>query len=99
MRSLCFQSRDHVELVEVPAPKPTHGEALIRIEASAICGSELKAPSGSNPGHEAVGIVESIPAGSDFAVAERVGISAVDGCGVCVHCQQGVQIYCPNRVP
>jgi L-iditol 2-dehydrogenase len=99
MRSLCFKSPTDVELVEVPVPDPTADQALVRVEASAICGSELKAPPFTNPGHEAVGIVEHAAAGSDFLKGERVGISAVNGCGVCEHCRRGVQIYCSRREP
>lgn len=94
MRALRFHAPDRVELVEVPKPVPADGEALVRIEASAICGSELHAAPGSNPGHEAAGIVERAPKDSGFALGERVGISAVTGCGVCDHCRRGVQLWC-----
>jgi threonine dehydrogenase-like Zn-dependent dehydrogenase len=99
MRSLSFKSPDDVELVEVPVPEPATGQALVRVEASAICGSELKAPPFTNPGHEAVGIVERAPIESEFVEGERVGISAVAGCGSCEHCRRGVQIYCSRREP
>ncbi len=69
---------------------------MVRIEASAICGSELKAPEGSNPGHEAAGIVEQSPASSAFPDGTRVGISAVTGCGTCRSCSRGVQLHCEH---
>ncbi|ADB50367.1 zinc-dependent alcohol dehydrogenase [Conexibacter woesei] len=94
MRALSFNAPDDVTLVETPTPEPGPGEALVRIEASAICGSELHARPGENPGHEAAGVVEQAPAGSGFAVGERVGISAVTGCGSCSWCRSGVQLYC-----
>src|ERR1700730_16736620 len=99
MRALSFNGPDRVELVELPVPEPDAGEALVRIESSAICGSELKAAAGTNPGHEAAGFVEHAPPASGFRRGERVGISAVVGCGSCDHCQRGVQIYCANRFP
>ena len=94
MRSLLFSGPDSVELIEVPTPRPTAGQALVRVEASAICGSELHSPPGSNPGHEAAGIVEHVPDGTDFRAGQRVGISAVTGCGRCDACRHGIQLHC-----
>ncbi|MFC7584543.1 zinc-binding dehydrogenase [Nonomuraea antimicrobica] len=96
MRTLVFHSPDAVELVTVPTPEPGPGQALVRIEASGICGSELHAADGANPGHEAAGIVESAPDGCGFAIGERVGISAVTGCGDCRFCRRGEQIFCAD---
>ena len=79
-------------------PVPGDGEALVRIEVSALCGSERAAVTGGfaggNAGHEACGIVEWAPAGSGFAVGERVGISAIRGCAVCPPCLAGVETRC-----
>lgn len=94
MRALSYNAPDDVTLVEAPVPEPGPGEALVRIEASAICGSELHAERGANPGHEAAGRIERAPAGSGFEAGERVGISAVTGCGRCDWCRRGIQLYC-----
>jgi L-iditol 2-dehydrogenase len=94
MRALSFQAPDDVALVEAPQSEPGPGEALVRIAASAICGSELHAEPGSNPGHEAAGTVERAPADSGFEPGELVGISAVTGCGECEWCRRGIQLYC-----
>jgi threonine dehydrogenase-like Zn-dependent dehydrogenase len=96
MRALLFNRPDAVELVETPTPEPGDGEALVRIEVSAICGSELKSEPGSNPGHEAAGVVEAAPAGSEYRPGDRVGVSAVTGCGDCEPCRRGVQLHCAN---
>jgi threonine dehydrogenase-like Zn-dependent dehydrogenase len=94
MRALSFTSPEDVELVERPTPAPAAGESLIRVESSAICGSELHSDPGTNPGHEAAGIVEHAPDGSGFRSGERVGLSAVTGCGTCDQCRRGVQLFC-----
>lgn len=96
MRSLVFDGPERVRLTEVEVPEPGPGQALVRIEASAICGSELESPPGSNPGHEAAGVVERIGDGSGDigVVGKRVGLSAVTGCGTCQHCLAGEQVYC-----
>jgi len=95
MRALAFNGPDSLELVQLPTPTPAAGDALVRVEASAICGSELHAGGGGrNLGHEAAGIVEQAPEGSGFARGERVGVAAVTGCGTCEPCRRGVQLHC-----
>lgn len=96
MRAVCFHSPESVELIEVEEPRPAPGDALVRIEVSAICATELHAPPGSNPGHEAAGIIEHAPSDTGFSRGERVGLSAVTGCGQCRHCSRGVQLYCSH---
>jgi threonine dehydrogenase-like Zn-dependent dehydrogenase len=98
MRALRFAGGDVVELVDVAEPRPGEGQALVRIHASAVCGSErgaLAAGHPTNTGHEAAGSVVSAPG---FEPGERVGISAVVGCGVCPSCQAGVEVRCPSPV-
>ena len=96
MRALAFNGPLDVSIEEVQEPQPAEGEALIRIETSAICGSELHAQPGFNPGHEGAGIVEVAPANSGFVEGQRVGLSAVTGCGACERCLLGEQLFCAN---
>jgi L-iditol 2-dehydrogenase len=96
MRSLLFTPPSTARLVETPVPTPREGEALVRVEVSAICGSELHAQPGTNPGHEAAGIIEYVPPGSALRTGQRVGVSAVTGCGRCPECLRGVALYCKN---
>src|SRR5829696_8832376 len=96
MRTLAWNGPLDVSLVEAPIPSPGEGEALVRIETSAICGGELHAEPGLNPGHEAAGIIERAPSGSGFAEGQRVGLSAVTGCGECDACLRGRQLFCRN---
>ena len=96
MRALRLRGAGAVELVEAPVPAPAADEALVRVEVSAICGSELHAAPGTNPGHEAAGIVEHAPRGSGMRAGERVGVSAVTGCGRCEPCRRGVQLHCAD---
>lgn len=96
MRSLVCEGDGRVSVLEVPDPEPKQGEALVRIEASAVCGSErgtLMDGSAGNTGHEACGIVVD-PGPSTFQAGDRVGLSAVVGCGVCDRCVAGQELYC-----
>jgi threonine dehydrogenase-like Zn-dependent dehydrogenase len=100
MRAIKYLGDDRVDLVEVPKPEPRAGEALVRITASAICGSErhnLRRGAPTNSGHEAAGIVEAIPDGLAFQPGDSVGLSAVIGCGVCSNCVRGREVLCRER--
>lgn len=98
-----------VELREAPIPTPAHGEALIKIKASTICGSDIrciyhehlgKGPEGYQgviAGHEPSGqIVATGPGCRRFKVEDRVIVYHISGCGVCNDCRRGYMISCTN---
>jgi threonine dehydrogenase-like Zn-dependent dehydrogenase len=97
---------------ERPKPKVTQEhDAIVRITASSICGSDLHLyhkcfrgmEKGDILGHEGVGIIESLgPAaaeGGELAVGDRVVVSAVIADGACQFCQQGKTSLCDNTNP
>ncbi len=93
---------ERVEVREVAMPSPGPGEVLVRLAVSALCGSELEGyrreRQGANGGHEAAGVVVAVGAGcSHLRPGDRVGISAVQGCGACAHCAQGHYTYCERH--
>lgn len=99
MKVLWQTGREQVELREQPTPAPGPGEVLVRIAASTLCGSELGAYRhervGPNGGHEAAGVVvETGPGCARLRPGDRVGISAVQGCGACAEFRQGRYTYC-----
>jgi len=66
MRGVVFLGNKKMELGEIPDPKLGKGDVLVRVKASALCGSEMETfvpPTGlpwkGNPGHEVMGIVEN----------------------------------------
>lgn len=99
MRTIEFVGGSAVRLVEQSIPIPGRDEVLIRVERSALCGSErsrLIEGGPVNAGHEAAGTVVKSPASAGLEPGQRVGISAVVGCGQCEACRQGVEVWCPN---
>lgn len=103
MRVVWQVGRERLELREAPTPEPGPGEVLVRIAASALCGSELGAyrqeREARNGGHEAAGVVVALGAGcTALRRGDRVGICAVQGCGTCAPCRQGRYTYCERRV-
>jgi S-(hydroxymethyl)glutathione dehydrogenase/alcohol dehydrogenase len=86
-----------VTIEEVDLDPPKAGEALVRVAASGICGSDLHVIDGSLPeplplvlGHEAAGIVEEVgPGVSSLARGDAVVLSIVPFCGLCSACRRG----------
>ncbi len=98
-----------VEMKTVPVPVPGHGEVLIEIKASTICGSDIrciyhehlgKGPEGYQgviAGHEPAGrIVETGPGCRRFKTGDRVIVYHISGCGLCTDCRRGFMISCTS---
>ena len=87
-------------IIDAAPPQPAPGEVIIQTARSAICGSEMKSyrgagKAGGNTGHEAVGTILELGAGvTGLARGQRVGVSAVVGCGGCGECQRGQYTWC-----
>lgn len=95
------QSRAVVE--EQPKPRVKPGEVLVKTVVSALCGSEMHGyhnagyPSG-NMGHEGAGVVVELGEGvAEPGIGQRVGVSAIAGCGHCDYCRNGQYTWCPDR--
>jgi len=95
-----------LEVQDVPAPEIGRGEALIRVEACGICGSELECFKSRSPrrkpplilGHEFCGAVELLNDGdADIEVGQRVVVNSVVSCGRCYPCLRGDRHLCAER--
>lgn len=103
MKAVWQTGPERVELRELPTPTPGPGEVLVRVAASTLCGSELPAyragREGLNSGHEAAGVVVRVgPGCCRLRVGDRVGLSAVQGCGNCADCHAGRYTYCVRHI-
>jgi threonine dehydrogenase-like Zn-dependent dehydrogenase len=98
-----------VELREIPVPSPGPRQVLVRMRASTICGSDLRAiyreHTGSGAegyqgvvaGHEPSGeIVEVGPDCRRFRAGDRVALYHIAGCGLCADCRAGYMISCTS---
>jgi threonine dehydrogenase-like Zn-dependent dehydrogenase len=91
-----------VEVTDVPDPElPGPAGAIVTVERTAICGSDLHlyhdAPTGVGIrlGHEAIGTVAEVgPEVHGISVGQRVLVSGVVGCGVCGPCLAGQPNVC-----
>ncbi len=101
MLGVIFLGNKKMELGEIPDPNVREGDVLIRVKASAICGSEMETfvpprglPWKGNPGHEVMGIIEDPNGSKRFRKGDRIGVSTLQGCENCFWCLQGKQIFC-----
>ena len=98
-----------VEQVEVDVPTPGHGQVLLRMKASSICGSDIRAiyreHLGTGPeayqgviaGHEPCGQVVAVgPGARRLQPGDRVVVYHIAGCGVCEECRAGYMIGCTS---
>src|SRR6202023_1412524 len=98
MRAVTFQYPGVVSVEEHPEPEPTDPEdAVVRIEATGVCGSDLhifhgrvQVEPGFTIGHEYVGtVVAASEAVTRVAVGDRVLGCFQTACGSCFFCRRG----------
>src|ERR1700730_14720952 len=112
MKAWVLGDPDQLKLVDKPVPVPRRAEVLVRIDAVAICATDLEIihygspaliqggmPFNKNftPGHEYMGTVAALGPGVDeYKVGERVTVEIHAGCGQCKRCRQGMYTSCHN---
>ncbi len=94
---LLHQQREPLVLEDVPTPQPKAGELLIRIEACAVCRTDLHVVDGELSEPKLPLIVGHQIAGIDTATGERVGVPWLGWtCGVCKYCTTGRENLCDH---
>jgi alcohol dehydrogenase len=103
MRAVVFKGRGRIAVEEAPKPVPGAGEAVIRITATTICGTDVHIVRGEYPvkpgltlGHEPVGVIDELDPGleKDYVVGQRVIVGAITPCGQCFYCLNGSHSQC-----
>lgn len=104
MKSLVLESPGVVRLAERPPPAVEQpGDALVRVTAAGICGSDLHIVDGRDRGcragtimgHELVGVVDQVgPAVTRFRPGDRVVSPFSVSCGACFFCQRSLPARC-----
>ena len=88
---------------EMPDPRATTGEILIRVHACGVCRTDLQIADGELPlhkrpvvpGHQIVGVVEEPARGARFNAGDRVGVAWLAfACGTCRHCLERRENLC-----
>ena len=112
MKAWVLGGPDELFLRDKPTPVPARAEVLVRIDAVAICATDLEIiHSGSpariqgglpfnknfTPGHEYMGTVVALgPDVDEFEIGQRVSVEIHAGCGQCKRCRQGMYTSCLN---
>ncbi|MFL5062958.1 MAG: zinc-binding dehydrogenase [Xanthobacteraceae bacterium] len=112
MKAWVLGDPGQLTLTEKPVPVPGRAEVLVRIDAVAICATDLEIihhgppaliqggePFNKNftPGHEYMGTVVALGPGVDeYAIGERVTVEIHAGCGQCKRCRDGMYTSCHN---
>jgi len=112
MKAWVLGNPDELTLAKKPVPEPGPAEVLVRIDAIAVCATdieilkhglpaliegELPFNKGFTPGHEDMGTVVKLgPAVDEFALGDRVTVEVHAGCGRCQRCREGMYTSCLN---
>src|SRR5919199_322027 len=109
MKAVVFHGIGNVALDDVPDPSiQDPNDAIVRLTASAICGTDLHFVRGTISGvqdgrilgHEGVGVVEEVGENvRNFRPGDRVVIASTIGCGTCSYCRAGYYSQCDNANP
>lgn len=97
-----------LDITDVELPVPGYGEALVKLETSGVCHTDLHAAHGDwpvkpappfVPGHEGYGTVVALGEGvQDLAVGDKVGNAWLwSACGSCEFCRTGWETLCEGQ--
>lgn len=108
MKAAVVEELGVVRVREVETPPLLPESLLIRVEACAVCGSDLRIFRRGDPraklpriiGHEIAGVVEEVGEQTDgFAEGDRVTVAPGHGCGFCKYCRGGMGNVCIDPRP
>src|SRR5438034_6637022 len=109
MKALCWYGKNDVRVETVPDPTILNPrDAIVKITATAICGSDLHLYDGYIPtmqegdilGHEFMGeVVEVGPGVRSLRPGDRVVVPFTIACGDCFFCERTLWSLCDNSNP
>ena len=105
MIAAILKEPEHLDIEEVEIPVPGNGEILLKVEACAICGTDVKTYRHGHKnivfpritGHEVTGTVAKTGKNvKSVAEGTRVAVAPAIPCGACYYCRKGFQSSCEN---
>jgi L-iditol 2-dehydrogenase len=112
MKAWVLKEPGELVLQDKLVPTPGKAEVLVRIDAVAICATDLDVIAHGppamikgglpfnkdfTPGHEYMGTVAALGPGVDeFRIGQRVTVEIHAGCGQCKRCREGMYTSCHN---
>ncbi len=108
MKAIEYHAPGDIRIGSVPMPQCGDDEIRAKVDACAVCGTDLKTYLHGNPrikaprimGHEFTAIVETVGAEvSDFRKGERIVMATSVSCGECAYCSRGLDNLCLHLSP
>ena len=108
MKAVVYHAPGDIRVETVAVPPCGEDELRVKIDACAVCGTDLKAYLHGNPrikapmvmGHEFTGLIETAGERVEgFSVGERIVMATSVSCGVCRYCKRGWPNLCADLAP
>ena len=108
MLQCSIHGAEDLRIEDVPCPQPGPDQALVKMGAAGICGSDMhyfrdgqigkfKIQEPLIPGHEASGVIASLGANvTGLKEGQRVAINPSHPCGTCSRCREGRENLCDS---
>ncbi|KAJ2804599.1 hypothetical protein H4R20_002439 [Coemansia guatemalensis] len=105
MKAVVFKRPYKVDYEDAERPcNPQPGEAIVRVHACGLCGSDLHPYRGTEAGlqagtvcgHEFAGVVEEVGSGVQLSPGDRVAASFTTACGNCWYCAHSISSRCDH---
>ena len=108
MKAVVYHAPGDIRVETVAVPPCGEDELRVKIDACAVCGTDLKTYLHGNPrikapmvmGHEFTGLIETAGERVEgFSVGERIVMATSVSCGVCCYCKRGWPNLCADLAP
>ena len=109
MQAVVYHAPGDIRVEEISKPMCGSGELLVKVDACAVCGTDLKSKQHGNPrikaplvmGHEFTGIVEEVASDAlgDFVPGDRIVMATTISCSECYYCRRGWRNLCDRLAP
>ena len=108
MKAVLYYAPMDIRVEKIPVPACSDDEIRIKVDACAVCGTDLKTYLHGNPrikppkvmGHEFTGIVETVGEQvTNFSTGQRIVMATSVSCGGCYYCQKGFNNLCIDLAP
>jgi Zn-dependent alcohol dehydrogenase len=104
--AVCRSFGEPLVIEELHLADPGTGEVRVRVDAVAICHSDVSYTDGEWGGelpavwgHEAAGEIVEVGPGVGFDIGQRVVVTLIRSCGECPRCQRGAEVACAVTFP
>lgn len=108
MKAVRYYGIGDIRVESIEIPTITSQEILVKVNACAVCGSDMKAYVSGNPrikpprtmGHEFAGVITEVGSNVDcYNIGDRVVMATSISCGECYYCKRGFRNLCSNLAP